>query len=157
MKLLVNGQPFEFERQDDIVRFRWREEPEKTVQLCEVEPGLYSVLLDGASYEVRVEKDCVWIHGWRFAMDVCDPRRSAKRDAAPPRRGRIAVVALMPGKVVRLLVAEGDTVEAGQAVLVVEAMKMQNALRSPQAGRVVSLLAHEGATVAAGETLAVIE
>ena len=63
----------------------------------------------------------------------------------------------MPGKVVRVLVKPGETVEAGQGLLVVEAMKMQNEMRAPRAGRIVSLPAVEGATVAAGEVLVVIE
>jgi len=62
----------------------------------------------------------------------------------------------MPGKVVRVLVAEGDTVEAGQGLLVVEAMKMQNEIKAPRSGRVVALAAREGATVAAGDPLATI-
>ena len=67
------------------------------------------------------------------------------------------MTAPMPGKIVRLLVAEGQTVEAGQGLLVVEAMKMQNEMKAPKAGHVVSLTAREGATVAAGEVLAAIE
>jgi len=67
------------------------------------------------------------------------------------------VAAPMPGKIVRLLVAEGDSVAAGQGLLVMEAMKMQNEMKAPKAGRVVSLTAREGATVAAGDVLAAIE
>ncbi|HSB13592.1 MAG TPA: acetyl-CoA carboxylase biotin carboxyl carrier protein subunit, partial [Bryobacteraceae bacterium] len=63
----------------------------------------------------------------------------------------------MPGKVVRVLAAEGDLVEAGQGLLVVEAMKMQNEVKAPKAGRVAALAAREGGTVAAGDVLAVIE
>ena len=63
----------------------------------------------------------------------------------------------MPGKVVRLLVSEGDAVEAGQGLLVVEAMKMQNEVRSPKAGRVEKLLAKEGLAVNAGDVLAWVE
>jgi biotin carboxyl carrier protein len=62
----------------------------------------------------------------------------------------------MPGKVVRVLVAAGDVVEAGQGLLVVEAMKMQNEIKAPRSGQVISLTAREGATVAAGEPLATI-
>ena len=65
-------------------------------------------------------------------------------------------MAPMPGKVVRVLVAPGDAVEADQGIVVVEAMKMQNELKAPRAGRVISVAAKEGATVAAGETLATI-
>jgi biotin carboxyl carrier protein len=63
----------------------------------------------------------------------------------------------MPGKVVRLLVAEGDVVEAGQGLLVVEAMKMQNEIRSPKSGRVEKLLAKEGQAVNVGEVLAWVD
>ena len=63
----------------------------------------------------------------------------------------------MPGKVVRILVAEGDIVEAGQGLAVVEAMKMQNEMKAPRAGVVKSIKAREGATVSAGEALMVIE
>jgi len=63
----------------------------------------------------------------------------------------------MPGKVVRVLVAPGDSVEAGQGIAVVEAMKMQNEMKAARAGKVLSVPAKEGATVAAGEVLATIE
>jgi biotin carboxyl carrier protein len=63
----------------------------------------------------------------------------------------------MPGRVVRVLVGQGDSVEAGQGVVVVEAMKMQNEMKAPRAGRVVSVSAREGAAVGAGESLVVIE
>jgi biotin carboxyl carrier protein len=63
----------------------------------------------------------------------------------------------MPGKVVRILVALGDNVAAGQGVMIVEAMKMQNELKAPKAGRVTRVCVEEGSTAAAGETLLVIE
>jgi biotin carboxyl carrier protein len=63
----------------------------------------------------------------------------------------------MPGKVVRLLVQVGDKVEAGQGLLVVEAMKMQNEVRSPKTGTVERLMAREGQPVNAGEVLAWID
>ena len=63
----------------------------------------------------------------------------------------------MPGKVVRVLVAQGDQVEAGQGLVIVEAMKMQNELKAPRAGKVVAVAAAAGATVNAGEILATIE
>ena len=63
----------------------------------------------------------------------------------------------MPGKVVRVLVAAGDTVELGQGIVVVEAMKMQNEMKAKRAGRVLEMTAKEGATVVAGEVLATIE
>jgi biotin carboxyl carrier protein len=130
-------------------------------QIEAVEPGVYSVLFDGRSYEARVEEaeGCliVFIDGHRFKVEIRDPRRWSRQSARRGVEGRMHVVAPMPGKIVRLLVAEGDTVEAGQGLLVMEAMKMQNEMKASKAGRVVSLTAHEGATVAAGEVLAAIE
>jgi biotin carboxyl carrier protein len=63
----------------------------------------------------------------------------------------------MPGKVVRVLVEQGASVEAGQGLVVVEAMKMQNEMKSPRAGRVTELHAQAGATVNTGDLLAIIE
>jgi len=63
----------------------------------------------------------------------------------------------MPGKVVRLLVKAGDAVEAGQGLLVVEAMKMQNEIRSPKSGKIEKLFATEGQAVNAGEVLLWVE
>ena len=63
----------------------------------------------------------------------------------------------MPGKIVRVMVAVGDEVKAGQGIVVMEAMKMQNEMKSPKDGRVQKILVAEGATVNPGDTLAVIE
>jgi biotin carboxyl carrier protein len=63
----------------------------------------------------------------------------------------------MPGKVVRVIAAAGTEVEQGAGVIVIEAMKMQNELKSPKKGRVVKILATEGSPVNAGDVLAVIE
>jgi biotin carboxyl carrier protein len=63
----------------------------------------------------------------------------------------------MPGKVVRVLVQVGDAVEAGQGLVVVEAMKMQNEMKASRPGRVIEIRAHAGDTVSAGDTLAVLE
>ncbi len=67
--------------------------------------------------------------------------------------GAVEVAAPMPGKVVKLLVSQGDTVEAGQGVLLFEAMKMQNEIRSPLAGDVVELAVQEGQAVESRERL----
>ena len=72
-------------------------------------------------------------------------------------RGEQSVVAPMPGRVVRLLVAGGDDVIARQPIIVVEAMKMENELRSPKAGRVKEIAVKAGESVVAGRVLAVIE
>jgi biotin carboxyl carrier protein len=127
----------------------------------EVEPGIYSILLGGRSFEVKLEPAgegyYASVGGRRFAVQVRDPRRLPGARSPLAAAGRQRLSSPMPGKVVRVLVAEGDRVEAGQGLLVVEAMKMQNEIRSPKSGRVASLRAAEGATVLGGETLVEVE
>jgi biotin carboxyl carrier protein len=133
----------------------------RAVSVLEVEPGIYSVLLDGRSFEARIEANgdrwIVTIRGRRFEIEVADPRRMRRGGAALRGAGRAQVAAPMPGRVLRVLAAEGDAVEAGQGLLVIEAMKMQNEIKAPQAGRLAVLHAKEGQAVAAGEILAAIE
>jgi biotin carboxyl carrier protein len=99
----------------------------------------------------------VTIDGYRFEIEVRDPRRWIRRSAAGAGGGLEAVSAPMPGKVVRVLVSAGDSVTAGQGLVVVEAMKMQNEMKASRAGRVSAITAREGATVNAGEVLVTIE
>lgn len=142
-------------------RFRLGEAPERAAQVEMPEPGVYSVLMDGRSYEARVEEHpgllVVVIDGYRFEVDVRDPRRFRRGAGGRGADGVQTISAPMPGKVVRVLIAAGDAVEAGQGLLVVEAMKMQNELKAPRAGKVLSVAAKEGATVTPGEVLATIE
>jgi len=151
----------EVEGQDDLYRFRLGDQPERHAKLTEVEPGIYSVLLDGRSYEAHAESgaDCVWItiRGHRFCVAVTDPRRWSRKRTGAPGGEREEIVAPMPGKIVRLLVEPGQTVEAGQGVVVMEAMKMQNELKTRRAGRVATVPVSPGETVIAGAILATIE
>jgi biotin carboxyl carrier protein len=124
--------------------------------IVQVEPGVYSVILDGRNYEVRVQGRALNIDGERFTVDVEDPR-APRRPASVEAEGRQTLRAAMPGKIVRVLVKEGDHVVMGQGVMVVEAMKMQNEVKSPKAGCVVSVTAKQGAAVSAGAVLAVVE
>jgi len=118
----------------------------------ETEPGVWSVLIDGRSYELRVEGDAAWYRGVEFSLDGATVDGPAKSGG-----GSAKIEAPMPGKVVRVLVASGDAVEAGQGILVVEAMKMQNEMKATRAGVVRGLKARPGDSVAAGELLALIE
>jgi biotin carboxyl carrier protein len=128
----------------------------------EVGPGQYSILLEGVSCEVGVEPApaglIVSVAGRRLEARVTDPRRwqGAGRGGALEAEGRQQVIAPMPGKIVRVLVQQGEKVEAGRGLLVVEAMKMQNEIRSPKTGTVERLMATEGQAVNAGEVLAVV-
>jgi biotin carboxyl carrier protein len=125
--------------------------------VVEVAPGIYSILLGAESFEVRVEERgaglVVHAGGNYWTAEVADPRRWRRRGGTLEVEGRQQVVAPMPGKVVRVLAKAGDAVEAGQGLLVVEAMKMQNEIRSPKKGTVERLLVAEGQAVNAGDIL----
>jgi biotin carboxyl carrier protein len=127
----------------------------------EIAPGLYSVLYQGRSYEVRVSHNGDGWHatldGRSFAVDVEDPRNASKRANATLGHLLQDVRAPMPGKVIRMLVREGDEVKAGQGLAVVEAMKMQNEMKALRSGRVVRVTAKDGDTVAAGDVLVTLE
>ncbi|HXZ19023.1 MAG TPA: biotin/lipoyl-containing protein [Candidatus Acidoferrales bacterium] len=127
----------------------------------EVGPGIYSLLIAGASFEAQVEPAAagltVAIGGSRVPLRVVDPRQwQGRRGASVEAEGRQQILAPMPGKVVRLLAQQGEKVDAGQGILVVEAMKMQNEIRSPKTGTVERLLVTEGQAVNAGEVVAVV-
>jgi biotin carboxyl carrier protein len=133
--------------------------------LREPEAGIYLLILDDEVYECRVERDAVertllHVHAANSTYDIrlTDPKRlRAGQGAGAQADGAAQVVAPMPGKVVRVLVEQGASVEAGEGLVVVEAMKMQNEMKSPRAGRVSELHASAGATVNAGDVLVVIE
>jgi biotin carboxyl carrier protein len=147
-QILVDGRPIEIDPQHlDVVK--------------EVEPGVYSVLLEGRIFEARTTagQDGLKVEagGRRFTAEVRDPRNGGRQSRAAVGSGRQRIAAPMPGKVVRLLVREGDAVDIGQGLIVVEAMKMQNEMKASRAGRVVEVSVSDGATVTAGDTLVVIE
>jgi biotin carboxyl carrier protein len=116
--------------------------------------GLWSIVLGGRQYEVQVSLDdqhiIVDVEGERYSFE----RHEASRPPAVRRHGGSAdVVAPMPGKVVKLLAVPGESVEANQGVLLFEAMKMQNEIRSPLAGTVVAIAVREGQAVESRERL----
>jgi biotin carboxyl carrier protein len=129
----------------------------------EIAPNIFSILLNGNSHEVRVTPMAagaltLQTGHQEFTAEVVDPRAwPGRRHGALEAEGRQQILAPMPGKIVRVLVQAGEKVEAGQGLLVVEAMKMQNEIRSPKSGRVERLLATEGQPVNAGEVLAWID
>jgi biotin carboxyl carrier protein len=125
-----------------------------------VSPGAYSILLNGRSLEVITEESpegfLVRVDGREYRAQVTDPRSWRRaRGAGVELEGRQQLVAPMPGKIVRVLVSVGQQVSAGDGLLVIEAMKMQNEIRAPKSGT-VEKLAREGQTVNAGEVLAIV-
>jgi biotin carboxyl carrier protein len=126
----------------------------------EIAPNIFSILLNGQAHEVRITPSpdgtlALQTTHHEFTAEVIDRRAwSGRRHGAVEAEGRQQIIAPMPGKVVRLLVQPGDRVQAGQGLLVVEAMKMQNEIRSPKSGTVERVLAQEGQPVNAGQVLA---
>lgn len=129
----------------------------------EIAPNIFSILLNGKSYEIRITptpSGALTLQTGRheFTAEVTDPRAwRGRRHSVLEAEGRQQILAPMPGKIIRVLVQAGEKVEAGQGLLVVEAMKMQNEIRSPKSGTVERLLVKEGQPVNAGEILAWID
>ena len=133
-----------------------------TVNAVYSRPNVISLIINGRAYEVKRELSPndlhIWVGGARYHAEVRDPRSlRSRRAAADTGQGPRKLAAPMPGKIVRVLVAEGDEVEAGQGIAVVEAMKMQNEMKSPKKGVIRKLTVAPGASVNAGDVLAIIE
>ena len=133
--ILVNGQPF-------VVGF----EGDK-------------VLVDGTPYDVALEGEQAVVSGIAYSLGIegLEEERAGPRAAAVVAAGEGAVTAIMPGKIIRLLVAEGDEVEEGDVICILEAMKMENELKAPKAGTVKALHVKAGEDVETGAVLAEIE
>jgi biotin carboxyl carrier protein len=127
-------------------------------------PELYSVLFSGRSFEMLVAADrftyTVNVRGEQFQVQVEDERarrlsRGRRLPALPD--GELAVIAPIPGLVVKVLVKEGDSIEDGQPLVLLEAMKMENELRSMRAGKVKSVAVAAGQRVEQNAVLIILE
>ena len=132
------------------------------VEARELRPGVLSLIVEGRAWRVVLEEDAtgpaVLIGGERLAYRVDDPRSlKARRAHGGGSDGPRPIKASMPGRVVRVLAVKGEAVAAHQGVVVIEAMKMQNELKSPKDGVVAEMRVKPGNTVAAGDVLAVVE
>jgi biotin carboxyl carrier protein len=146
----------ELRHQDGVTTLVWNGQ-EEVVDLLEVEPGSYSVLIGGKTVDVRLDaakhpdpdihafRASLYDSAYEFALQ--DPRKALLAAAGGGAAAGGTLTAPMPGKVVKLLVKEGDKVEEGQALLILEAMKMQNEYKSPSPGTVTKLHVGEGSTV----------
>jgi biotin carboxyl carrier protein len=130
----------------------------------EITPGVYSIILNGRTYEAFVSKLAVDSPGItsphavavglrRYLIELRDPRRWRRAGSAIEGEGPQEIIAPMPGKIVKILVKEGQEVERGQGLMVIEAMKMQNELRASRAGRVERIHMKEGSGVESGARL----
>jgi biotin carboxyl carrier protein len=127
-----------------------------------VRRDVLSLRIAGRVYEIKREASVaetrLWVGHTPYASEWRDPRslrgrkRSAAEDESPQK-----LVAPMPGKVIRILLQEKAEIEPGQSVLVMEAMKMQNEIKSPRKGTIQKILVAEGAKVNAGDVLAIVE
>jgi biotin carboxyl carrier protein len=135
------------------------------IEVRELPDGQY-LLLDGSKvFRCRVETKHdspnsfeVVLGGLARDVTIVDPKRlRSTHSAGTHHAGAAQIISPMPGKVVRVLVEVGAQVETDAGIIVVEAMKMQNEMKSPKAGVVVSINAETGATVNAGDVLAVID
>jgi biotin carboxyl carrier protein len=117
------------------------------------------VLVDGTPYEVTLEANGAIVDGITYEYDVEGLEVTGTGPAASSAivAGEGAVVAIMPGKVIRLLVAEGDQVAEGEVICILEAMKMENELKAPKSGTVTVLHVQPGQDVEMGAVLAEID
>ena len=120
-----------------------------------------SLLVEGRVCEIRRDvvggETYIVLNGRRFACEVRDPRQRKVRQALAGVAGPARLSAPMPGKIVTVLVSENQSVDAGQGIMVIEAMKMQNELKSPKSGRMQKLFVAEGSSVNTGDVLAIVE
>lgn len=124
-------------------------------------PDVLSLRVGDRAFEVKCERVGSETHFWvgseRFAVEVRDPRSLSGRVRTADDRGPKKLTAPMPGKVIRILTAQGESIDAGAGILVVEAMKMQNEVKSPKKGTIQKILVNVGAAVNAGDVLAIVE
>ncbi|HMH14834.1 MAG TPA: acetyl-CoA carboxylase biotin carboxyl carrier protein subunit [Edaphobacter sp.] len=128
------------------------------VDMRVLEAGVMSLVVGGRQFRCFLDGDGVVIEGRRYGFEVDDPRSlRGRKGGGAGVDGPRPVKAPMPGRVVRVMVNDGQDVTEGEAIVVIEAMKMQNELRSPKAGRVVRVAVGVGDAVGAGDVLAVVE
>lgn len=127
----------------------------------EVSPNVFSILAGRSSIVVRLLDNHdgleAWVGSRKLNLSVSDPRDAVSSDKAAAARGPKEIRAFMPGKVIKILVTAGDVVESGDGLIVVEAMKMQNEMKSPKHGRIRTIHVVEGDTVSAGTALLTID
>ena len=159
-----NKHEIEIKREDGKV-FATIDGRKYELEASEPEPGVFLLKHEGRIFEASVSDPKtsdgitkVRVGTSEFDLKLIDPKRLRSAGSGNDHADGIAEIkTAMPGKVVRVLVSVGAEVEAGRGILVVEAMKMQNELKSPKAGTVKEIRVEEGSAVAAGDILATVE
>jgi biotin carboxyl carrier protein len=136
-----------------------------SVEISAVRAGIYLLNFGARSIEVAVLPEesnssvsTVSIEGQRISVEILDERKTLQRMIRTSERsGASEIRSQMPGKIVRVLLAEGAEVAAGQGIVVMEAMKMQNEMKTSMSGRIRKIEVVEGETVRSGALIAVVE
>lgn len=161
----VGEQQHEIEiKRDGSKVFARVDDREYELEASEPEPNVFLFKHNGEIHEFYVapaaqpgSPQIVSSRNGDVEVTLIDPKRlRGSAGSADSGDGLAEIRTMMPGKVVRVVASVGDAVEKGDAVLVVEAMKMQNDLKAPRSGTVKEIRVSDGATVGAGDVLAVI-
>ncbi len=156
----LNNEKHEIEiKRDGEKVFAWVDDREYNLEVSEVEPDVYLLKNDNKIYQIYVAPNgIVNVGNHQLEINLTDPKRLRGSAAVGANAEGISEIkTAMPGKLVRVLVEVGAEIKQGDGVLVVEAMKMQNEMKSPKDGIVKEIRFEEGATVNAGDVLAIIE
>src|SRR5260221_7256982 len=161
--VIVDGKPHRLELEKAVAGWDYRLDGQPVhIDAVIARRDVLSLLVDAHTFEIKREQTAIDLHIWVgttcFTVELRDPRslRSRNQDTGNE-KGPRRILAPMPGRIVRLLVAENSEVEAGQGIVVVEAMKMQNEIKSPKKGIVKKISATAGAAVNPGDVLAILE
>jgi acetyl/propionyl-CoA carboxylase alpha subunit len=164
MRVNVEGRDYALDLEGDqpgAYRLTGAAELGGTASVIQVGPGVYSVIDSARSFMVHLTESGDGLEAWvgerRYHLCLSDPRDRTGAANNASASGPQELRALMPGKIVKLLVSQGDEVRAGSGLIVVEAMKMQNEMKASKDGRVTRIHVGEGATVAPGERLLIVE
>jgi biotin carboxyl carrier protein len=164
---IIGGEPLDIEvtrKESDIIEAEIAG-TKYVLNAREVEAGVFSVNWNNQSIEVSVLRNgatngnnyVVSIAGRRIPVELLDARAALRKAAHHGQAGTVELRAPMPGKVVKVLVNAGAAVELNQGLLVIEAMKMQNEIKSPKQGVVKKLGIKEGTALTAGDLIAIVE
>lgn len=125
--------------------------------------GIYSLLVNNESFEALIEQqEGIWVvlmRGERYEVEVLDERTQllrARSQSFVPESGELIIRAPMPGLVVAIPVTEGQEVEVGDNIIILESMKMENELKAPRKGRIERISVSPGNSVEQHQTLVVI-
>ena len=153
--------PISITREGDCHRIKVGDK-EFVVDAYWTQNDLISLIIDGRSFQVDIHSTMdnygVMIEGENFEFELYDERKALlKSSAGLGTEGAQEITTSMPGKIVKVLVSEGDEVSEGDGLIIVEAMKMENEMKSPKAGVVKKIDVGEGDTVEAGSLLVIVE